>query len=301
VRILVTGRDGQVARSLAEVASGHDDLEIVFAARPQLDLAKPETIAAALDRAKPDIVVSAAAYTAVDQAEDDVELAYTINMQGSGEVARSAAALSIPVIHISTDYVFDGLTLRPYREDDTPGPLNVYGASKLGGEQMVRVMNPRHVILRTAWVYSSFGRNFVKTMLRLAGERQELGVVDDQHGNPTSASDIAQAIIHIARRLSADGKDCPWGIFHLAGTGDASWSELADFVLKESAARGGPSMTIRPIMTADYPTRAKRPPDTRLSIEILDATSGCHAPPRCNPCRRLVARLIEGQCCQRKA
>ena len=183
MRIVVTGREGQVARSLVERGTMCDGVEVITVARPQLDLTRPETIMVALAAARPDIVVSAAAYTAVDQAEDEPELARAINAVGAGAVAEAAAKLGVPVIHLSTDYVFDGRSERPYTEGDLPAPQSVYGATKLAGEKAVAEANPHHLILRTAWVYSPFGKNFVKTMLRLAAERDEIAVVADQWGN----------------------------------------------------------------------------------------------------------------------
>ncbi|RWE00373.1 MAG: NAD-dependent epimerase/dehydratase family protein, partial [Mesorhizobium sp.] len=180
MRLAVTGREGQVAASLIE--RGGSDVEVVAIGRPVLDLARPDTIFAALEAARPDIVVSAAAYTAVDQAEDEKDLAFAINAAGAGKVAEAAAKLGAPVIQLSTDYVFDGSKDGAYVETDKTAPLGVYGASKLAGEEAVAAANPRHLILRTAWVYSPFGRNFVKTMLRLASDRDEVSVVADQWG-----------------------------------------------------------------------------------------------------------------------
>ncbi|RWD49471.1 MAG: dTDP-4-dehydrorhamnose reductase, partial [Mesorhizobium sp.] len=192
MRLAVTGREGQVAASLIE--RGGRDVEVVAIGRPALDLTRPETIFAALEAVRPDIVVAAAAYTAVDQAEDEKDLAFAINAAGAGKVAEAAAKLCVPVVQLSTDYVFDGTKDGAYVETDATAPLGVYGASKLAGEEAVAAANPRHLILRTAWVYSPFGKNFVKTMLRLAADRDEISVVADQWGNPTSALDTADAI-----------------------------------------------------------------------------------------------------------
>ncbi|RUV09947.1 dTDP-4-dehydrorhamnose reductase, partial [Mesorhizobium sp. M7A.T.Ca.TU.009.01.3.1] len=194
MRLVVTGRDGQVAASLLEAGQAAAGVEVIAIGRPQLDLARPDTVIEAIAAAKPDIVVSAAAYTAVDQAEDEPDLAFAVNAAGAGEVAQAASRLGVPVIHLSTDYVFDGTKDAAYVETDATAPRSVYGASKLAGEQAVASANPRHLILRTAWVYSPFGKNFVKTMLRLAADRDEIAVVADQWGNPTSALDIADAI-----------------------------------------------------------------------------------------------------------
>lgn len=292
MRIAVTGRDGQVAQSLAESAHAGTGVEVVLVGRPEFDLAVPEMIAPALAAARPDLIVSAAAYTAVDQAEDEAAIAHAINGAGAGLVAAAAAQLGVPVIHLSTDYVFDGSKSGPYVEDDPTNPVGVYGASKLAGELAVAAANPRHVILRTAWVYSPFGKNFVKTMLRLAGEREELKIVADQFGNPTSALDIADAILHIARTLPTIGQERASGIFHLAGTGSVNWSGFTRQIMECSGQRGGPVATVRDIATRDYPTKARRPANSCLSTEKLAATYGWTAPRWQASLDRVVERLL---------
>jgi dTDP-4-dehydrorhamnose reductase len=267
VKVLVTGKEGQVARSLAVLAKGRRDIELVSAARPELDLARPETIAPVIQAARPDIVISAAAYTAVDQAEDEPDLAFAVNATGAGEVARAAAAIGAPVIHLSTDYVFDGKATRPYREDVATNPQGAYGASKLAGEKAVAAANPRHVIVRTAWVYSPFGKNFVKTMLRLAETRDEIAVVSDQWGNPTSAHDIAEGLLVACVHIGKGGGANLWGTYHLAGAGDASWADFAEDIFKVSMELRGPSANVRRIKTSDYPTPARRPANSRLDID----------------------------------
>ncbi len=292
MKILVTGRDGQVAQSLAERAEGRPDIEMVRAGRPELDLADPRSVAAAIASAKPDIVVSAAAYTAVDQAEDEPALAHAINAVGAGAVAAAAAAAGAPVIHLSTDYVFSGDKEGAYEEADETGPQGVYGRTKLDGELAVSGANPRNVILRTAWVYSPFGKNFVRTMLRLAGQRDTVRVVADQWGNPTSALDIADGILHIAAALHANRLDSRWGIFHLAGAGSTNWAGLAEEVFAASRALGGPSAEVEKIATADYPTRARRPANSRLACEKLERTFHWRAPDWRQSCRETVRRLL---------
>lgn len=195
MRIVVTGREGQVVRSLVEKAAGREDVSLVAVGRPDMDLADPHSVATAIENAEPDIVVSAAAYTAVDLAEDEPELAYQVNAVGAGAVAAAAAARNIPVIHLSTDYVFSGDSPAPYVETDPTGPQGEYGRSKLAGEVAVAAANPRHVILRTAWVYSAFGKNFLRTMLALAGSRDQLSVVADQWGirRPRTTSPTASS------------------------------------------------------------------------------------------------------------
>ncbi|TPL01788.1 MULTISPECIES: dTDP-4-dehydrorhamnose reductase [unclassified Mesorhizobium] len=278
MRLAVTGREGQVAASLVEVARDRDDVEIVAVGRPALDLARPDTVFAALEAARPDIIVSAAAYTAVDQAEDERDLAFAVNAAGAGKVAEAAARLGVPVIHLSTDYLFDGAKAGAYVETDPTAPLGVYGASKLAGEEAVAAANPRHLILRTAWVYSPFGRNFVKTMLRLAADRDEISVVADQWGNPTSALDIGDAILHAAAKLRDDRNFAGFGIYHLAGEGDTNWSGFARHILDTSRAFGGPHASVRDIATSDYPTKARRPANSRLSSAKFAGTFGWQAP-----------------------
>ena len=292
MRLAVTGREGQVAGSLLELGRNRRGVEVVAVGRPALDLTRPETVFAALEAANPDIVVSAAAYTAVDQAEDQKELAFAVNGTGAGKVAEAAARLGVPVIHLSTDYVFNGAKDSAYVESDPTAPLGVYGASKLAGEATVAAANPRHLILRTAWVYSPFGKNFVKTMLRLAADRDELSVVADQWGNPTSALDIADAILHAAVVL-VERKGTAFGVHHLAGTGEINWSGFARHILDTSRALGGPHASVRDIATADYPTKARRPANSRLSSAKFAAAFDWTAPDWRAATKLVVARLVK--------
>jgi dTDP-4-dehydrorhamnose reductase len=275
-----------------ERAAAQPDTEVMFAGRPQFDLLQPETVRAAILAAWPDVVVSAAAYTAVDQAEDEPGKAFAINAEGAGAVASAAAEAGAAVIHLSTDYVFSGNAPGEYAETDAPDPQNVYGRSKLEGERAVAADNPRHVILRTAWVYSPFGKNFVKTMLALGSQRDHLRIVADQWGNPTSAADIAEGILRIARTVAAGGRADNYGIFHLAGAGSTSWAGLAGHVFATSASLGGPSATVEEIATADYPTRARRPQNSQLSCEKLLRVYGWRPPAWQGSCRAVVARLV---------
>jgi dTDP-4-dehydrorhamnose reductase len=229
----------------------------------------------------------------VDGAESEPELAQAINGIGAGAVAGAAAAMNVPVIQISTDYVFDGAAGRPYREDDATRPLGAYGSSKLLGEQAVADANPNHAILRTAWIYSPFGKNFVKTMLRLAADRDEIGVVADQVGSPTSALDIADGVLAVGRNLVERPQDSALrGVFHMAGGGFASWADFAREIFAVSARLGGPGARVRPIGTADYPTPARRPANSRLDCGKLASVHGVALPPwhaSLEPCiRRLV-------------
>lgn len=278
MRIAVTGKSGQVATALIErgTAAGHD---VIALGRPEMDLANPASVALALKAAAPDLVVSAAAYTAVDKAEGEAELAQAVNGAGAGAVARTAKALGVPVIHLSTDYVFDGKLDRPYREGDPTRPTGIYGASKLAGEQAVLAEHGDDAaVLRVAWVYSPYGNNFVKTMLRLARERDEVSVVADQVGNPTSALDIADGILRVAANLITSTDPSLRGVFHMTARGEASWADFAQAIFATSAAAGGPSAAVRQITTADYPTPAIRPANSRLDCARIAAVHGVTLP-----------------------
>ncbi|RWK23424.1 MAG: dTDP-4-dehydrorhamnose reductase [Mesorhizobium sp.] len=300
MRLAVTGREGQVAASLIEAARGRDDVEVVAVGRPVLDLARPDTVFSALEAARPDIVVSAAAFTAVDQAEEEKDLAFAINATGAGKVAETAARLGVPVVHLSTDYVFDGTKDGPYVETDATAPLGVYGASKLAGERAVAAANPRHLILRTAWAYSPFGWNFVKIMLKLAAERDEIAVVADQWGTPTSAFDIANAILHASAMLDRKSV-ASFGIYHLAGTGATSRSDFARYILDRSRELGGPYAQVHDIAMADYPTKARRPANSRLSMAKFDSVFGWNAPDWRRSTDEIVSRLVLGVTSQASA
>jgi len=293
MRIIVIGKEGQVARALAEQAPSHG-AEATLLGRPSLDLADPSGIEDILFETGGDLIVNAAAYTAVDRAEAEPELAEAINGIGAGVVAGAAATMGIPLIHLSTDYVFDGSLDRPYREDDAVKPLGVYGASKLLGERAVAAETADFAILRTAWIYSPFGRNFVKTMLRLAREREEIGVVADQIGSPTSALDLADGILAVAKNLLDRPKDESLrGVFHIAGTGFASWAEFATEIFVLSARLGGPSARVRAITTADYPTLAKRPANSRLDCTKLHQVHGLELPSWRDSLGPCLERIIE--------
>lgn len=247
-------------------------VEIVALGRPDLDLLDPASIDRAMNRVSPDVVINAAAYTAVDQAEADVANAFAVNTDGAAILAKVAAERGAPILHLSTDYVFDGSKSGPYVETDPVAPLGVYGASKLAGEQVVAAGNPNHFILRTAWVYSPVGKNFVKTMLRLAETRDELGVVADQIGNPTSAADIAAGLVAMARRITSDPAGAAPGIYHMTAAGEASWADFAEAIFAASAALGGPSAGVNRIGSSEFPTPVKRPANSRLDCSRLSAT-----------------------------
>lgn len=277
MKIAVTGTAGQIVTSFIErgTAAGH---EVIAIGRPDLDLADPASVVRALEGAAPDVIVSAAAYTAVDKAESESDLAHAVNGVGPGAVAQAARSLGVPLIHISTDYVFDGKLNRPYVESDPTGPTGVYGASKLAGEQAVLNGHDDSAVLRVAWVYSPFGGNFVKTMLRLAVDRDELGVVGDQVGNPTSALAIADGIIQVATNMVANSNPELRGVFHMTALGEASWADFAQAIFSASAARGGPTASVRAIDTADYPTPAARPANSRLDCGLIALVHGVRLP-----------------------
>lgn len=294
MRIAVTGKTGQVVSALRErgTAAG---IEVVAIGRPELDLAEATDAIAAFAASKPDIIVSAAAYTVVDKAESEAELAHAINARGAGVVAKAAAALGVPVIHLSTDYVFDGSKASPWLESDPVAPLGVYGASKLAGEEAVLGSGARAVVLRVAWVFSPFGANFVKTMLRLAETRDRLGVVADQIGAPTSAHDIADAVITIAKTLVDRRHDATLtGLFHMgAGGPDASWADFAERIFADAAARGrNKAAIVDRIPTAAYPTPAKRPARSRLDSTRLAATYGIELPDWRRSLETVLDRLV---------
>jgi dTDP-4-dehydrorhamnose reductase len=293
IRIAVTGREGQLVRSLTECAS-ELGFEVLPAGRPGLDLAVTESILPALREMKPDIIVNAAAYTAVDLAEKEPELAMKINGTGAGAVALAAARLGVPIIQLSTDYVFDGRKPAPYSERDSVSPLNVYGSSKLAGEKAVAEANPDHAIVRTSWVYAPFGKNFVLTMLRLAETRSELRVIADQFGSPTYAPDLARALIKVAGNLLADRSDQQLrGLFHLTGSGATNWAEFASTVFAEAQAHGVKIPVIVPITTSEYPTPAKRPTNSRLDCGKLELTHQVRMPFWKDSLRICLSRLLE--------
>ena len=290
MKLLVTGRNGQVATSLLERAAVHPEIGVVALGRPELDLERPASVEAAILKVRPDAVVNAAAYTAVDQAEAEPERAYAANRDGAGAAARAAAKLGVPFIHLSTDYVYPGGKPDPYVESDETGPTSIYGKSKLEGERAVLAAHPEALIFRTAWVFSPFGANFVKTMLRIGKDRDVVKVVDDQHGNPTSAIDIADAILTIAPRLAA-GREAG-GIYHLCGSGSTTWCGFARAIFQESGKHGGPAPRVEAITTAEYPTPARRPANSRLAMTAFTSRFGFELRPWPEATAETVARLL---------
>lgn len=287
-KLLVTGTHGQIAQSLLRQARHHSGVTVEAVGRPEIDLEKPAAVAAAMAARAPDVIVNAAAYTAVDRAEQEPALAYTVNRDGAADVARIAQRLGVPLIHLSTDYVYDGRKLSPYVETDATGPLGVYGASKLAGERAVLDACPQALILRTSWVYSPFGTNFVKTMLRIGAEGAQVRVVDDQIGNPTSAGDLADAILRVAPVLGGRG-----GIYHLAGSGHVSWCGFARHIFETSGKLGGPQPAVEAITTADYPTAAQRPQRSWLAIDAFAQRFGFTLPEWQSSVDAVVSELLK--------
>lgn len=277
MKILLTGRTGQVGHALATALAPLG--EVIAPDRAACDLSDPDAITRTVRAVRPGLIVNPAAYTAVDKAQNEQESAFAINARAPAMLARLAAEGGIPLIHYSTDYVFDGAKSVPYTEDDIPNPLSVYGASKRDGEDAIRAALPRHVILRTSWVFGAHGANFLKTMLRLGAERDTLNIVADQTGTPTSADFIARASAIIARRLLAG--DAPCGTWHLTAGGATSWHGYAAFLL-DAARKRGFSLRVKavnPITTTDYPTPARRPANSRLDTTRLTRDFAITPPP----------------------
>ena len=294
MRLLIAGWQGQVARALVEAAPACPDVKACAVGRAALDICEARSIERALSQIEPSIVINSAAYTAVDKAETDAERAFALNRDGAGLLAQAAARRGIPIIHLSTDYVYDGRKSEPYLEDDAPEPATVYGRSKLEGEHAVRDANPRHVILRTAWVFSPSGKNFVKTMLGQAAERKAVRVVDDQRGSPTYAPHLVTVILELARRLSKPEAAGPWGVFHAANSGTTTWRGFAEEVFQRSAELGGPAAEVEPIASADYPTPAQRPANSQLDCSKLERTFRMRLPAWQVGVADCVQRIVKG-------
>jgi len=286
--ILVTGGQGQVGIELAALA-WPDGVRVHTPTRAELDLTSADSVRAYFAGKSFAAVINPAAYTAVDKAESEIGAAFAANALGPALLAE--AAKGTPIVQISTDYVFDGAKDGAYVESDPVSPLGVYGASKEAGEQAVRSAAPRHVILRTAWVVSPHRGNFVKTMLRLGAERPVLRVVDDQHGCPTAAADIAQAVARIALRL-IDDPAAPIGTYHFVNAGGTTWCGLARHVFQAAAKVGGPRPMVEAITTAEYPTPARRPGNSRLSTEKLKTDYGIHPRPWAVAMDEVVGKLL---------
>ena len=271
--ILLTGASGQIGREITARASR--EFSVHRPARAAFDITNREAVQRLVGTLKPSIVVNAAAFTSVDQAETDQAEAFGTNRDGPAHLAEACAAAGIPLVHISTDYVFDGTKQSAYTEDDTPAPINVYGASKLAGEDAVRDRWQKHVILRTCWLYGIGGNNFVRTILRLAHEQDTLRVVNDQIGCPTFAGDLADAVLTIAASLRSEASgNRLFGTFHCAGAGTTSWHGFATKIVELAAPATGRKPAIQPVTTADYPRPARRPANSALDCHKLAETYG---------------------------
>jgi len=290
--ILLTGGSGQVGTEFLRLAPA--GFEVVAPGRDHMDMSDPASITEFVASRPWAAIVNSAAYTAVDRAETDAVNAWKVNALGPAALAHAARQAGAPLIHLSTDYVFDGAKTSPYLESDPVRPVSVYGASKEGGEQAVRTGAPRHVILRTAWVVSPHGGNFIKTMLRLARERERLTVVDDQRGNPTSATDIAAALAVIARRLVEDA-DAPLGTYHFVNSGEATWCGFAREIFAQAGAAGHKVPVVEAIPTSAYPTPARRPANSRLDTAKLTRDFGIEPRPWRDAVSDVVATLLADQ------
>ncbi|MFZ5937934.1 dTDP-4-dehydrorhamnose reductase [Pseudomonas putida] len=275
MKILVCGHHGQVAQALLAQLNGLGDVHLL--GRDQLNMASPEALREPLRRLAPQLIINAAAHTAVDQAETEPDLAFAINAEGPRVLAEEAVRLGAPLIHYSTDYVFDGEKALPYTEADRPNPLGVYGRSKLAGEQAIAAVDGEHLILRTSWVYSLYGRNFLLTMQRLLQEKPQLRVVNDQIGAPTWATTIAAATRELIERWQA-GQRGAWGTYHLTAQGDTSWFGFAQAIGEHLKARGLPCAELLPIPSSEYPTPARRPANSRLDCSRLAREWDVHLP-----------------------
>jgi dTDP-4-dehydrorhamnose reductase len=277
MRLLLLGGTGQVGRELrTHLPTG---INCIAPSRAELDLNDPHSFTRVFAREPWSAVINAAAYTDVDRAESESTLAFAVNADAPSRLAAETGRRGIPLIHISTDYVFDGRKGAPYVENDATAPLNAYGRSKLAGEHGVRAVTSRHVIVRTSWVYSATGRNFVRTILRLAAERERLTIVADQRGCPTAARDVAKACLDIALRCAEEPDRAPYGLYHFAGAGEATWFEFACAIVEIAGGRLPRRPKVVPIQTADYPTKAVRPADARLDCTAIARFFGVTARP----------------------
>lgn len=288
--ILVTGAGGQLGTELQRIP-WPEGWEVVALHRAELDLSDLAAIASKVAERPWAAVINGGAYTAVDKAENDQVAAWTINALAPAALAEACSKAGIPLVQVSTDYVFAGDKTGPWEPGDPVSPLSVYGASKLGGELAVRVSGARHAIVRTAWVVSAHGHNFVKTMLRVGAERGHLRVVEDQHGSPTAAADLAAALVTIATRLALDPAS-PTGTFHFSNVGPTTWADFAREIFAQSAARGGPIATVEGISTSDYPTPALRPANSVLCHDAIRVAFGIEPRPWRNALGDILDELI---------
>lgn len=274
MKVLVTGSNGQVGYCLVQQLR-QQNADFLALDRDQLDITQRQAVWQTVSDYRPDVIINAAAYTAVDKAESEAEQAFAINRDGAAYLAEAAQQIGAAMLHISTDYVFDGQATQPYTETDATAPQGVYGQSKLAGEQAVLAACSRSIILRTAWVFGEHGHNFVKTMLRLGRERDSLGIVSDQHGAPTYAGDIAAALLHIAHHIT-QGKPTEYGIYHFSGKPYVSWYQFAEAIFQQAQQQGILANTpqLLAIATPDYPTPAKRPANSCLQLDKIQQAFG---------------------------
>lgn len=278
--ILILGKNGQLASDLRDLYARHGFANVVFWGSDDFDLSNPQGLREKIVKLKPQLIINASAYTKVDQAESEKSVATAINEIAVGEMARAAADLGIYLIHFSTDYVFDGIGEKPWTESDPTGPLGFYGASKLNGEKRIQEVNAKYLIFRTSWVYSSHGKNFLKTILKLSSERESLKIVADQIGSPTYSADLAEAIWSLQQKIEK-GEHPPSGVYHLTNTGTCSWHEFATKIITVAKQTGHTikAKEILPIPSSEYPTPAKRPLNSRLNNEKAKSVLGLELPP----------------------
>jgi dTDP-4-dehydrorhamnose reductase len=287
--IVVFGAGGQLAREL-EAMAGRQGVPLSGVSEGETDIADPAAVARAFADHRPTLVVNAAAYTAVDRAESEPDAAMRANAEGPAVLAAASAQAGVPMVQISTDFVFDGEKREPYREDDPVAPLNVYGRSKAMGEAEVRRACPEHLIIRTAWLFSEYGGNFLATILKLARERDTLNIVADQHGSPTATDDLAGAILAAAAAVA--GGATPWGTYHFAGSGSTTWHGLAAHIVDVQAPFTGRRPKVNAVTTADYPTPARRPKNAVLDSDKFAGTFGVRATAWPAAIERTIARIF---------
>lgn len=291
--ILVVGAWGQLGSELLGQAAGNN-VQAVGVDVDEIDITDADSAGRVIARIQPSVVVNAAAYTNVDKAESEPERAYAVNCDGPGNLAAICGNAGIPLVHISTDFVFDGRKSRPYTEDDPPGPLGVYGKSKADGEKAVQAHTSRFIIIRTSWLYSPHGHNFVKTMLRLGSEKREISVVADQQGSPTSAADFAEAVLRVVHRLGVSD-DNRWGVYHYCGRGVTSWHGFAQEIFDIARRHGLQAVpSVIPISTRQYPTPAQRPGYSVLDCHRITRTFGIEPRPWTESLEKVVAGLVTG-------
>lgn len=294
MKVLIAGSKGQLGTELVRLGAGHELLAVDY---DQLDITDADAVKCCMDAFYPDVVINAAAYTAVDRAETDVDFCFAVNRDGPENLAKACEQAGIPLIHVSTDYVFDGSNPAAYVESDVVAPLGVYGASKLAGEVAVQNNCSRHIILRTSWVFSAHGNNFVKTMLRLGSERAELGIVGDQHGCPTSAAELARAIYAL---LESDPNAAVWGVYHFSQPEPTTWFGFAEAIFAEARGQGMDMQvsTLKAIATSEYPTPAKRPANSVMDCSRFSRTFEFEITPWSESLQEVIKELnMPNNCC----